>query len=448
MARDYRESEERRGAASQPQPRGTAAPAHVGVAAQVVDALPVGVAVCELRDGAVFPLFVSEAACAMYGCTRAEYDQGIAQGKPLFTLDDMASAVERLGGAASLSGDYDVQVRTRRIDGAPFDVRVQARVIPGACGMAEMYAVLSDVTEEVREQRKRAWQNERYRLLSELAHAISFDYDSESDTVLLYLDRTGKGMEEQVITHYLENLSANRAGVVHPGSLATVRGMFERVNAGEAGVEIEYRADYHGNGYQWYRANLFVVNDEGGAWHLVGLIESIQNERELRTRAERDSVTGLNNHAAAKSAITQALADARVRSASACAVLDIDDFKQVNDCYGHLAGDAVLQSVGALLRASFREDDVLGRVGGDEFVVFLKGIGLDAAIAKLEQVRLAVEDMRVKGVDRPVTASVGVYATRPCDATYRDVFLRADEALYDAKRKGKGRVVAYGEQEA
>ena len=120
MARDYRESEERRGAASQPQPRGTAAPAHVGVAAQVVDALPVGVAVCELRDGAVFPLFVSEAACAMYGCTRAEYDQGIAQGKPLFTLDDMASAVERLGGAASLSWDYDVQVRTRRIDGAPF----------------------------------------------------------------------------------------------------------------------------------------------------------------------------------------------------------------------------------------------------------------------------------------------------------------------------------------
>lgn len=189
----------------------------------------------------------------MYGCTRAEYDQGIAQGKPLFTLDDMASAVERLGGAASLSGDYDVQVRTRRIDGAPFDVRVQARVIPGACGMAEMYVVLSDVTEEVREQRKRAWQNERYRLLSELTHAISFDYDSESDTVLLYLDRTGKGMEEQVITHYLENLSANRAGVVHPGSLATVRGMFERVNAGEAGVEIEYRADYHGNGYQWYR---------------------------------------------------------------------------------------------------------------------------------------------------------------------------------------------------
>ena len=50
--------------------------------------------------------------------------------------------------------------------------------------------------------------------------------------------------------------------------------------------------------------------------------------------------------------------------------------------------------------------------------------------------------------NRPVTASVGVYATRPCDATYRDVFLRADEALYDAKRKGKGRVVAYGEQEA
>ena len=61
---------------------------------------------------------------------------------------------------------------------------------------------------------------------------------------------------------------------------------------------------------------------------------------------------------------------------------------------------------------------------------------------------MALDVYKRQGVDRPVTASVGVYATRPCDVTYRDVFLRADEALYDAKRKGKGRVVAYGEQEA
>lgn len=85
-----------------------------------------------------------------------------------------------------------------RDNGEAIDVRIQGRVAREPDGELVLYAVVSDVTAELRDQRERSWQNERYRLLSEMTHKMSFDYDSDSDTVLLYMDRTGKGMEARL----------------------------------------------------------------------------------------------------------------------------------------------------------------------------------------------------------------------------------------------------------
>ena len=298
-----------------------------------------------------------------------------------------------------------------------------------------------DVTERMAtEGRKQAWQDERYRLLSEMTHKISFDYDSDTDTVLLYIDLTGNGTEAQIIPRYLETLASSRSEVIHPDSLDDVRQMFEDARSGADKVSVEYRADYYGRGFAWYRANLFVAHDEAGAWHLVGLIENIDDERELRYRAEYDATTGLSNHAATQDLITAALADPDVRGHSVCVVLDIDDFKLVNDSSGHMEGDALLHTVGSVLRANFRESDVLGRVGGDEFVMLLKQIDLDVVLRKLERVRNQISSTAVPGLDHAPSISIGVYATRMDDQTYRDVFVKADEALYQAKRMGKNRI--------
>ncbi|MEG2932685.1 MAG: EAL domain-containing protein [Gordonibacter sp.] len=301
-----------------------------------------------------------------------------------------------------------------------------------------------DVTElveaEERSRHESAWQSERYRRLIETTRKISFDYDSELDTVLFYLDRAGKGTEEEVIPHYLETMSAVRSGIVHADSIETVRGMFERARAGENEMSVEYQADYYGRGYAWYRADMFVAHDDAGAWHLVGLIENIDDERALRFRAEYDAATGLNNHAATQDLIVAALADAEVRGHSVCVVMDIDDFKQVNDTCGHIQGDMLLHEVGGILRACFRKSDILGRVGGDEFVLLLKNIDVQTAVHKLEQVRLQVSAVRENGMGQPLSVSVGVYETQPDDRTYRDVFIKADEALYRAKRSGKDRI--------
>lgn len=305
-----------------------------------------------------------------------------------------------------------------------------------------------DVTERMSsEDRERSWQNERYRLLSEMTHKMSFDYDSDSDTVLLYIDR-GKGVEAQVIPRYLETLATTRGGVLHPESIDGVRSMFENARDGADAVGVEYRADYYGTGYAWYRANLFVAHDGAGSWHLVGLIEDIDNEHDLRIRAERDATTGLSNHAATQDLVAAALSDASVRSRSVCVALDIDDFKRVNDTHGHLVGDMLLHEVGSVLRASFRETDVVGRVGGDEFVLLLKGIGLETALGKLEQVRRQLAAVKVGALEHAPSVSMGVYVPEDDDAAYRDVFVKADEALYRAKRSGKNRICVHGDHAA
>lgn len=302
-----------------------------------------------------------------------------------------------------------------------------------------------DVTEGLAtEDRRRAWQDERYRLLTEMTNKMSFDYDSDTDTVLLYIDRTGDGVEAQVIPHYLEKLASARSGVVHPDDMDDVRRMFEDARAGAAEVSAEYRANYYGHGYAWYRANLFVAHDNAGAWHLVGLIENIEDERDLRYRAENDAATGLSNHATTQDLVAAALAKPAVREHSVCVVLDIDDFKAVNDNSGHMEGDALLRKVGSVLRSSFRESDVIGRVGGDEFVLLLKEVDMDVVLRKLNQVRAQISATTVPGLGHAPTLSVGVYATCSDDRTYRDVFTRADEALYQAKRAGKNRVQVYG----
>ena len=302
-----------------------------------------------------------------------------------------------------------------------------------------------DVTEGLAtEDRRRAWQDERYRLLTEMTNKMSFDYDSDTDTVLLYIDRTGDGVEAQVIPHYLEKLASARSGVVHPDDMDDVRRMFEDARAGAAEVSAKYRANYYGHGYAWYRANLFVAHDNAGAWHLVGLIENIEDERDLRYRAENDAATGLSNHATTQDLVAAALAKPAVREHSVCVVLDIDDFKAVNDNSGHMEGDALLRKVGSVLRSSFRESDVIGRVGGDEFVLLLKEVDMDAVLRKLNQVRAQISATTVPGLGHAPTLSVGVYATCSDDRTYRDVFTRADEALYQAKRAGKNRIQVYG----
>jgi diguanylate cyclase (GGDEF)-like protein len=149
-----------------------------------------------------------------------------------------------------------------------------------------------------------------------------------------------------------------------------------------------------------------------------------------RRSAAVDPKTGVLTPAAWERAAARALRRRGVAGV-ALLMLDIDGFKQVNDSRGHLAGDAVLASVGRALRASIRQDDPAGRFGGDEFSALLVGITRDQALAAAGRVRDAV------ATTCSVTVSIGVAWSAPSTPTaVRALVERADAALYRAKQDG------------
>jgi diguanylate cyclase (GGDEF)-like protein len=173
------------------------------------------------------------------------------------------------------------------------------------------------------------------------------------------------------------------------------------------------------------------------------VLANLRNLAIAEYRAATDALTGLPNSRAVQDTIKRMVAQAsRTVSPLATLLLDLDHFKQINDSYGHGCGDDVLAAVAATLEASVRESDFVGRYGGEEFLILLPATGHEDAVLAAEKIRTAVETVTVAGVERTITASIGI-AVMPDDAGESVALLRhADRRLYAAKAQGRNRVVA------
>lgn len=163
---------------------------------------------------------------------------------------------------------------------------------------------------------------------------------------------------------------------------------------------------------------------------------------EQRGRAHTDSLTLLPNRYAYNERLTQEYNRwRRYRSPLTIVIADIDHFKQVNDAYGHVAGDEVLREVSQYLLATLRESDFIARTGGEEFVILLPETSLMDAIKAINKLRQGVKDIRVNVGEKSlsIAMSFGISSFENSD-TPREVFSRADKALYRAKDKGRDQV--------
>jgi diguanylate cyclase (GGDEF)-like protein/PAS domain S-box-containing protein len=185
--------------------------------------------------------------------------------------------------------------------------------------------------------------------------------------------------------------------------------------------------------------------DAGAASHLVMVIEDITvrlgREDDLRRLGLQDPLTGLGNRTQFRDRLEHALQRGRREGHSTCLVLlDVDDFKVVNDRHGHPTGDAVLATVGHLLQRSSRHSDTAARIGGDEFAVVCEDTGPDDALQLVHRLRQHLSTpMSLGAVQVLVSLSAGVAVSSP-DAepgTELDALIsRADAALYVDKRRG------------
>jgi diguanylate cyclase (GGDEF)-like protein/PAS domain S-box-containing protein len=181
---------------------------------------------------------------------------------------------------------------------------------------------------------------------------------------------------------------------------------------------------------------------------VVTQFQDVTDRRRFQTELEHltshDTLTGLLNRRRLEEAVEQALANVRRHGDGAAVVtLDIDNFKHVNDAYGHSVGDAVLRAVAVALRSRVRATDQVGRLGGDEFGVVLTRTEAEAAQGVADELLRAVRELRVPAGERTVrvTASVGLRSLDSAEPSQPEELLsEADMAMYDAKERGRDRI--------
>lgn len=233
--------------------------------------------------------------------------------------------------------------------------------------------------------------------------------------------------------------------LLHPDYWTELESAFLRIKDGEHSASIVVQGGRRREGgWKWFRVTMFDFQD--GYTHerkVFGFLQNIDEfrsrEEALRKKAEQDSLTGVLNAGEGKRRISNILKRQLV-DAHACHamfVMDLDDFKGVNDTMGHMAGDRMLTAFARILRQTFRAEDVIYRLGGDEFVVFVERLhdAEQSVRAILHRLNVYVEQAQA---DQPLLAcSVGVLLTNR-ERTFEACYQMADQALYEAKRSGKG----------
>ena len=172
---------------------------------------------------------------------------------------------------------------------------------------------------------------------------------------------------------------------------------------------------------------------------------SQQNQRSLLKQAHTDALTGLLNKTYTEHCISEWLVERDFEDFQALMMIDMDYFKQINDTFGHVVGDQVLQIFAGFLKEQFRTTDIIGRVGGDEFMILMKNVRLDYSIhLHLQKLYNNLAQLDIPELNgRKLSCSIGC-AIFPTDAeSFNQLYRFADLALYTAKQNGRGQFIIY-----
>lgn len=275
-----------------------------------------------------------------------------------------------------------------------------------------------------------------------------------SDDLLIYIDIPNKiltrksnkiskfGLAEQV-TNFPESIT--HSDHIHPDDIEIYISATDKVMAGIGGTAEVRLKSTTTNRYEYRRLIWMPVENKGKVTEVIGKIVDIQAMKDLEHQALFDPLTNVLNKGAMLEATSHHLQHPPKKDYHALLFLDLDDFKYVNDHFGHSFGDFLLKTLAERLQINTRTDDIVGRVGGDEFIIFLKDIPtLDIVKTKAEQLlRSTSRPVVDREQSHCINGSIGIAVYPDHGRTYEELYHHADLALYRSKQSGKNMVTLY-----
>ena len=283
----------------------------------------------------------------------------------------------------------------------------------------------NEIAKQLQVEVKKHWQ------IYELMNLYFFEYEYAADQLVVFEPSAGKGEPNQRKVY--SQVSTN-------GQVPFAHLLTDVLRRKQNGVH-EVLLPFDGRQCWLQIAMCTELDEEGLPVYTIGRIANIDQQKkereELEKKAQRDSLTGLLNNASTRVQIEQLVEKLTGDEQGALILMDIDFFKEVNDGYAHMRADKELTQVAEVLRENFRPGDVIGRPGGDEFLIYMRGVREMVSLAE-RCGRLCRRIRALSGDGLHLSVSIGA-AVAGEGAQYDLLYERADRALYRAKAAGRDR---------
>lgn len=388
-----------------------------------------------------------EKLLSLMGYTKEEGERLFGHSlREMIHTDDLSSFTDSLNDQIRTSNDLYFIFRLKAKRGEPIWIVLHANVnYDGKESL--LYGLIMNLDTVRRDTAKNDIRLEQYRNILSHNRIVAFEYNLFEHRVIY-----SKAYEEIFGYEPLKkdiDESFTEKSHFHPSDIPQFYNALNALKRGDEHQLIDVRISKIDGEYLWCRIRGTGYYDSIGRLQKVfGIITIIEEEKKhlekLKQQTELDSLTGsLFNGSAAKKKIGDYLKTHDPHCA--LIIIDLDDFKNINDTYGHLFGDSVLIEVGRILKSQLRSHDIISRVGGDEFMVMMKNVSdNDFLIKRCNSIIERISNMYAEQFpDLKIGCSIGIATAPEHGTTYENIFRAADTALYKAKKTGKNNCVMY-----
>lgn len=418
-----------------------------------------GVCIVSPRVDGIQLDYTNDGFFKIFGYTREEYEEiGEDERMNLFSQADFIDIVRKLNTEYEPGEIIEFELRINKKGGEKAWVLVSTRKPRNVAKNEQVFICnLTDITYTKKLQMQLSEEKEKYEIVEEISDDILFSYDVVAD-VFECSAKILRGVGTRTkIDNAIETFTYGDV-LDHRDVPAFILALSNALSGKKINVFDARVINNRGDGV-WHRIKFAVIyGDDGNATKFIGTMTDIDKEKKEKSRlisqAETDQLTGFLNKISTSLKIGETIRE-YPEDDGALLLLDLDDFKKLNDTYGHQVGDNFLRTFTGKLFLQFSANDVLGRIGGEEFVVYvnsrsengsdIKSIAERAAKNILEICR----SVKIDGVDedKVFTCSVGI-AMYPHDgASYTELYEKADNAMYTVKRSGKNNYAFYKTEE-
>ncbi len=407
----------------------------------MIDNIIAGICFFEYEDGEMTPIFVNEGFFRMLGYSRVQGMKYLEKVERSIIPDDLPTYRQAIRDVLKDDGVVDTEFRTVTGSGNLRWLHVRGNLYAREGRKYTIVSVIEDVTERKNVEEELQRQAERLHILSEAEGEKIIDYNAKTDVMIIRTNDDYGMAQDEIHSRYMQRFNT---AMIYKEDVAYYKAVLESLLKSPKHDTIEFRIKRFDDDYTWYQANLTsLLGAEGYVTRIVGRMINIHDkklkEMELLVRAEKDALTGIYNQGATEQLIHNAIEGSKENDLSALMIIDLDNFKEANDLLGHANGDELLGKTAEILKEMFKGGDVIGRIGGDEFLVYMRNLNTisDADEMAGNIVKSVRYDLEFEGQPIRVTCSVGVAVYPYHGKTYEELFEKADRAVYTVKANGK-----------